>query len=199
MLGHSARQSMVLSEAISTSDISNGVNLEIDGQLFTVVWFQHHKPGKGGAIVRLKLKNIRTGAIIERTVRSGEKFKEVNLDRKKMQFLYKEGDAFHFMDTQTYEQISLDEEHLGSGAKFLQDNMEADVLFYGAEVMGVSLPNAVELKVTYTEKGLKGDTISSTLKPATVETGAVVQVPLFVDIGDTIKIDTRTGEYLGRV
>ncbi|MFH1715261.1 MAG: elongation factor P [Elusimicrobiota bacterium] len=184
---------------ISTSEISNGANLEIDGQLFTVVWFQHHKPGKGGAMVRLKLKNLRTGAIIERTVRSGEKFKEVNLDRKKMQFLYKEGESYHFMDTQTYEQVSFDADHLGDGIRFLQDNMEADVLYYGDEVMGVSLPNTVELKVNYTEKGLKGDTVSSTLKPATVETGAVVQVPLFVEIGDTIKIDTRTGEYLGRV
>ncbi|MFC1567108.1 elongation factor P [bacterium] len=184
---------------ISTSDISNGVNLEIDGQLFTVVWFQHHKPGKGGAIVRLKLKNLRTGATTERTVRSGEKFKKVVLERRKAQYLYADGDLYHFMDTQSYEQFHLDNDHIGTGSKFLQDNMEVDILSYEQEIMGVQLPTTVDLKVTYTEKGLRGDTATSATKPATIETGAEIQVPLFVEIGDTIKIDTRTGEYVQRV
>ncbi|MFC1546315.1 elongation factor P [bacterium] len=184
---------------ISTSDISNGVNLKIDNQIYTVIWFQHHKPGKGGAIVRLKLKNLRTGAIIERTVRSGEKFEKAALERKKMQYLYHDGEHYHFMDTSSYEQVTIDTNHLGDNIKFLKDEMEVDVVVYEHEILGIQLPNSVELRVTYTEKGLKGDTVSGTLKPATVETGVEIMVPLFIEIDDIIRIDTRTGEYLQRV
>ncbi len=184
---------------ISTSDISNGLNLKIDDQLFTVVWFQHHKPGKGGAMVRLKLKNLRTGATTERTVKSGEKFEEVNLDRKKMQFLYKESQNYIFMDNENYEQTEIQGDQLGDGVKFLQDNMEVDILFYGSEIMGIQLPATVVLQVTYTEKGMKGDTATSAMKPATLETGAEILVPLFIEIGDKLKIDTRTGDYVQRM
>jgi elongation factor P len=184
---------------LSTSDIANGVNLKIDSDIYTVVWFQHHKPGKGGAMVRLKLKNLRTGAIIERTVKSGERFEEVNLERKKMQFLYHDGTNYNFMDTTSFEQVSIDESHLGDGVKFLQEEMEVDVLYYGEEILGIQLPITIISKVVYTEKGLKGDTVAGAMKPAKVETGAEILVPLFVEIGDTIKIDTRTGEYIQRV
>ncbi|MDR0676753.1 MAG: elongation factor P [Elusimicrobiota bacterium] len=184
---------------ISTSDISNGVNFKIDDQIFSVIWFQHHKPGKGGAMVRLKLKNLRTGAIIETTVKSGEKFEEVILNKKKMQFLYKEGLDFVFMDNETFDQIRINPDHIGESAKFLQDNMEVDILFYQDEILGIQLPSTVILEVIYTEQGLKGDTQTGAVKPATLETGAEINVPLFINVGDKLKIDTRTGEYVQRV
>jgi len=183
---------------ITTSDISNGVNFKMDGNIWTVVWFQHHKPGKGGAMVRLKIKNLRTGATIETTVKSGEKFEEVYLTRKKMQFLYKEGLDYVFMDNTTYEQIHIPNKQLGDSVKFLQDNMDVDVVFYGDEILGVQLPTTVILEVTYTEQGLKGDTTTGAMKPATLETGAEISVPLFIEIGDKLKIDTKTGEYVQR-
>ena len=183
---------------ISTSDISNGVNFKMDGQIWTVVWFQHHKPGKGGAMVRLKIKNLRTGSTIETTVKSGEKFEEVNLIRTKMQFLYKEGTDFVFMDNATYEQIHIPSKQLGDSVQFLQDNMDVDVLFYGEEILGVQLPTTVILEVTYTEQGLKGDTSTGAMKLAKLETGAQISVPLFINIGEKLKIDTRTGEYIQR-
>jgi len=175
------------------------VNIKLDNDIYSVVWFQHHKPGKGGAVVRLKLKNLRSGATIERTVRSGEKLEDISLERKKLQYLYNDGESFHFMDNSTYEQISVDKAYLGENVHFLQENMDVDILFYGEEIIGVQLPANVVLKVTYTEQGIKGDTVSGTMKPATVETGATLQVPLFVEEGDMIKIDTRTGEYIQRM
>ncbi len=184
---------------ISTSDISNGINFKMDGNIVSVIWFQHHKPGKGGAMVRLKLKNLRTGAITETTVKSGEKFEEVVLDKKKMQYLYKEDQNFVFMDNDSYEQITVPSDHIGDSEKFLQDNMEVDVLFYKDEILGVELPSTVILEVVYTEQGLKGDTATSATKIAKLETGAEINVPLFVNIGDKLKIDTRTGEYIQRV
>ena len=184
---------------ITTSDISNGVNFKKDGNIVTVLWFQHHKPGKGGAVVRLKLKNLRNGAIFETTVKSGEKFEEVNLTRNKMQYLYHDGASYVFMNNETYEQIELKEENIGESIKYLQDNMDVDVLFYGDEILGVQLPQSVVLEVTYTEKGLKGDTATGALKPATTDTGIEVQVPLFIEIGDKIKVDTNTGSYIQRV
>jgi elongation factor P len=184
---------------ISTSDISNGVNFLMDGNIFSVAWFQHHKPGKGGAMVRLKLRNLRTGAIIETTVKSGEKFEEVVLDKKKMQFLYKEGEDFVFMDNESYEQIHINPDHIGDSVRFLQDNMDVDILFYKEEILGIQLPSTVILEVAYTEQGLRGDTATSAMKIAKLETGAEINVPLFINIGDKLKIDTRTGEYVQRV
>ncbi|MGI6097031.1 MAG: elongation factor P [Dethiobacteria bacterium] len=184
---------------ISTNDFRTGVTIELNGDIYTVIDFQHVKPGKGQAFVRSKLKNIKTGSIIEHTFRAGEKVPRAHIERKEMEYLYNTGEEFFFMDTQTYEQLSLQESQLGDGTKFLKENMLIGVLFYGEEIVGIDLPNFVELKVVETEPGVRGDTASGGSKPATLETGLVVQVPFFVNVGDVLKIDTRSGEYIERV
>jgi len=184
---------------ISTNDFRNGLTIEIDGEIFTVIEFQHVKQGRGSAFVRTKLKNIQTGNVFEKTFRAGEKVARAHLDRKQMQYLYQTGELYYFMDTETYEQIPVSEELVGDNKKFLKENMEVAVLFHNNNPIGIELPNFVELKVVQTEPGFKGDTATGGTKPAVVETGAKLQVPLFIEIGDTIKIDTRTGEYISRV
>lgn len=184
---------------ISTNDFRNGLTIEIDGEIFTIIEFQHVKQGRGSAFVRTKLKNIQTGNVFERTFRAGEKVARAHLDRKQMQYLYQTGELYYFMDTETYEQVPVSEELVGDNKKFLKENMEVSVLFHNNTPIGIELPNFVELKVVQTEPGFKGDTATGGTKPAVVETGARLQVPLFIEIGDTIKIDTRTGEYISRV
>ncbi len=184
---------------ITTADFRNGMNLILNKQLFNIVWFQHHKPGKGGAIVRVKLKNIKTGQILERTFRAGEKVEDATLESSKKTFLYATPDEYNFMDMETYEQLVLTKEQLKDKVSFLIENMEVSVLSYNKEIIGVELPITVELKVVYTEPGLKGNTASSTTKPATLETELVIQVPLFINIDDVVRVDTRNGEYVQRV
>jgi elongation factor P len=185
---------------IDTADISNGVVFEHEGAVYQVVWFQHHKPGKGGAMVRVKIRNVRTGSTIERTFKSGERFKEVEMGRRKKQFLYAEGDNYTFMDIETYDQFAIPKEKLGEAAKFLAENMEVQALYLnGEEFLGLELPANVVLKVAATEPGVKGNSVSNMSKPATLENGVEVTVPLFVKEGDTIRVDTRTGEYLERL
>lgn len=184
---------------ISTNDFRTGLTIELDGQVWSVVEFMHVKPGKGAAFVRSKLKNLETGATIERTFRAGEKVPRARLDHKKMEYLYNDGETYYFMDQETFEQVGLSSEQLGDGTKYLKENMVIDVLFHESRTIGVELPNFVELAVVETEPGIKGDTVSGGTKEATTETGATVQVPLFIEAGDTIRIDTRTGEYMERV
>ncbi len=183
---------------ISAGDFRNGVTVEYEGNIFTIIEFQHVKPGKGAAFVRTKLKNIKTGAVIEKTFRPTEKLPKAHIERKDMQYLYADGDLFHFMDTDTYDQIALSEAQLGDALKFVKENEVVKVLSHNGSVFGVEPPINVILEVTHTEPGIKGDTATGATKPATVETGATVLVPLFVEIGDKLKIDTRTGEYLSR-
>jgi len=183
---------------ISTNDFKNGMAIEYDGELLEVIYFQHVKPGKGGAFVRTKLKNLLTGAIFEKTFRAGEKVEQAILETKKVQFLYKD-EHYIFMDTSTYEQYSLDEQQIGDKKYYLQENMELTVVFYKGKAISIELPTFIEAKVVKTEPGVKGDTVSSSFKPAEIETGAKVQVPLFIEIGDAIRVDTRTGEYITRV
>jgi elongation factor P len=184
---------------VDTSDFRNGLNIKVDNEIYTVIWFQHHKPGKGGAVMRTKLKNVRSGGIIERTFKAGEKFDSIEIERKKKQYLYPAGGNLVFMDMQTYEEIQFSKEQLGEITKFMKENVEVEGLYIGDEFLGIELPTFVELEVTHTEPGIRGDTVSNVTKPATLETGAEVEVPLFVDTGDVIKIDTRTGEYVERV
>jgi len=184
---------------ISTNDLRTGVTVEIDGDVYMVVDFQHVKPGKGAAFVRTKIKNIKTGQVFERNFRAGEKLNRAMVERKTMQYLYSEGNVYYFMDTQTYEQIPLNEDQMGDAIKYLKENMEVMVMFYDGVSIGIELPTFVELEVTQTEPGFKGDTATGGSKPATLETGLTVQVPLFINIGDVIRVDTRTGEYLSRV
>lgn len=181
----------------STSDFRNGLKILIDGIPFEVVYFQHVKPGKGGAFVRTKIKNLLNGAVLERTFRAGEKLDKPDLEDHQMQFLYADDD-FHFMNVQTYEQVSLSRDVIGDAAFYLKENMEVGVLFFNGSVINVSLPNSVELKVAECEPGVKGDTVSGATKNATLETGAKVQVPLFVNEGDVLRIDTRSGGYIER-
>lgn len=183
---------------VSTNDLRTGLTIEVDGEVYSVVDFQHVKPGKGSAFVRTKLKNVRTGAVIERTFRAGEKVNRAHLERKEMQYLYNEGDSYIFMDNETYDQISLSSDQLGDNAKYLKENMNIYVLIYNGELMGIDLPNFVELKVVSAEPGVRGDTATGATKAATLETGLVIQVPLFVEEGDIVRVDTRTGEYLER-
>jgi len=182
----------------STADLRNGMVLNYEGQLFYTVEFQHVKPGKGGAFVRTKLKNVKTGAVIERTFRSGESITEVRLERRKMQYLYHSDDMYMLMDSETYEQISLPGEMFKDIKDFLKENTEIQVLLHGEAVIGIEIPTFVLLKVAHSEPGFKGDTASSVTKPATLESGLVVQVPLFINENDLLKIDTRTGKYLER-
>lgn len=184
---------------VSVNDLRTGLTIALEGEVWIVLEFLHVKPGKGSAFVRTKLKNARTGQVIERTFRAGEKVEQAHVDKRTMQFLYRSGDEFYFMDNQTYDQLSLSREQLGDAVYYLKDNMEITVVLYQGKAIAVEPPNFVELRVVHTEPGVKGDTATGATKPATLETGLVVQVPLFVNEGDVLKIDTRTGEYLSRV
>jgi elongation factor P len=183
----------------TTNDLKNGMTLNIDGNLMSVVEFQHVKPGKGGAFVRTKLKNVRTGRVLDKTFRADEPVEVAILEKRPMQFLYRDDLGFHFMDTETYEQSTVGDDAIGDAASYLVDGSTPSVTFYEGSPIGVELPAAVELAVTETEPGVKGDRVSGATKPATLETGATVQVPLFVETGDRVKVDTRTGQYLTRV
>ncbi|MGH9115153.1 MAG: elongation factor P [Acidimicrobiales bacterium] len=184
--------------AVSTNDLKNGMSLNLSEGLFSVVGFQHVKPGKGGAFVRTKLKNVRTGAVIERTYRADEKLDQALIDKHDMQFLYPDGDSYVFMDTTDYEQMQAPRASLGAAAQYLKAGDSVILQMFDSEIVGVDLPAAVELTVVETEPGLQGDRVSGARKPATLETGLTVQVPLFVNTGDRVKVDTRTGEYLTR-
>lgn len=184
---------------IVAGDFRKGVTIEVDGQVFTVVDFMHVKPGKGAAFVRTKLKNVMTGAVIEKTFSPTEKFEEAVIERREMQYLYNDGELYYFMDTETYEQIPLNYDKVEDAIKYIKENMVVTVKFYKGEAFSVEPPTFVELEVVETEPGFRGDTATGGSKPATVETGAVIQVPLFINVGDKIRIDTRTGEYLERV
>ncbi len=175
------------------------MTLSIDGTLFIVQWFQHVKPGKGGAFVKTKLKNLKTGAVLEKTFRSVETVEQVVLEEKIMEFSYSDGENYWFMDTSNYEQVPLTKEVIGDGVIYLKENTRVQAVYYEGNIVGVELPTFVELKVVETEPGFKGDTVSSSYKPATLQTGAVVQAPLFIKVGDVLKIDTRSGEYIQRV
>jgi elongation factor P len=185
--------------SVSTNDLKNGMTIDIPGDgLFSVVEFQHVKPGKGGAFVRTKLKNVRTGAVIERTYRADEKLEQAIIDKREMQYLYRDSEHYVFMDNSTYDQLNVEESALGSASGYLKEGDSAVLQMYGTEIVGVDLPAAVVLAVSSTEPGVQGDRVSGARKPATLETGVVVQVPLFVNEGDKLKIDTRSGEYITR-
>ncbi len=184
---------------VSAGDFRNGVTIEVEGAVFQIIEFQHVKPGKGAAFVRTKLKNVMSGGVVEKTFRPTEKFPQARIDRKDMQYLYKDGDMYNFMDNETYEQTMLNESEVGDAMKFVKENEMVKIDSYNGQVFAVEPPLFVELEITETEPGFKGDTATGATKPAIVETGAQVAVPLFVNQGDTIKIDTRTGEYLSRV
>src|SRR3972149_2233392 len=183
---------------ISTSDFKNGITIVYDSELYRILYFQHVKPGKGGAFVRTKLKDLNTGAIIDKTFRAGEKMEQAILETKRMQYLYKD-QYYNFMDIKTYEQIQLNENILEEQKDYLLENMELVVIFYKGKPISIELPLSIEAKIIKTEPGIKGDTVSSSFKPAVIETGAKVMVPLFINIGDVIKIDTRNREYITRV
>mgnify|MGYP002857756493 CR=1 FL=1 len=184
---------------ISAGDFRNGLTVEMDNGIFQIIEFQHVKPGKGAAFVRTKLKNIISGGVVEKSFRPTEKFPQARIDRNDMQYLYSDGDLFNFMNTETYDQISLNKDDVGDALKFVKENEMVKVCSHNGKVFAVEPPLFVELEITETEPGFKGDTATGATKPATVETGALVYVPLFVEQGDKIKIDTRTGEYLSRV
>ncbi len=183
---------------ISVNDFKTGVTIEMEGQAYQVVDFQHVKPGKGAAFVRAKLKNVKTGSVVEKTFRAGEKVARAHLDKREMQFLYKDTDGYNFMDNESYDQISISQESLGDGSKWLLENMVIEVLLFQENIIGIELPNFVELAVVETEPGVKGDTATGATKLAKLETGASVQVPLFINEGDRLRIDTRTGQYMER-
>ena len=184
---------------ISAGDFRNGITLEIEGNVVQILEFQHVKPGKGAAFVRTKLKNIISGGVIEKTFRPTEKFPAARIDRVEMPYLYSDGDLWHFMNTETYDQIALNSDDIGDSLKFVKENDMVKVCSHNGKVFAVEPPMFVELEITDTEPGFKGDTATGATKPATVETGAIVYVPLFIEMGEKIKIDTRTGEYLSRV
>ena len=184
---------------ISAGDFRNGVTIELEGNIYQIIEFQHVKPGKGAAFVRTKLKNIVSGGVVEKTFRPTEKFPKAHIDRKDMQYLYQDGDLYNFMDVETYDQIALNADVVGDALKFVKENETVKICSHNGNVFSVEPPLFVELEITETEPGFKGDTAQGATKPAVVETGATVMVPLFVEQGDVLKIDTRTGEYLSRV
>lgn len=184
---------------VSINQFKNGLTILIDGSVFQVIDIEHVKPGKGAAFVRTKLRNVKVGTIIERTFRGDDKIEEAFVEERKLQFLYHKAKFYHFMDQETYEELVLPEEILGDNVKYLKDNLEVGALVFDGGILNINLPNSVELKITYTETGARGDTVRAGLKSATLETGAVIQVPLFIESGNTIKVDTRTGEYIERV
>jgi elongation factor P len=183
---------------ISTADFKNGMTLDIDDGLVQIVDFQHVKPGKGGAFVRTTLKNVRTGSVVDRTFRAGERMERAIVDKREMQYLYNDGDSFVFMDNSTFDQLPVQPETLGDAASFIVEQAVAVLLMYGDEIIGVELPASVELNVAETEPGVQGDRVSGAKKPATLETGLVVQVPLFIEPGERLKVDTRTGDFISR-
>ncbi len=184
---------------ISAGDFKNGLTIEMEGNVYQIIEFQHVKPGKGAAFVRTKLKNIKSGGVIEKSFRPTEKFEQARIDRKDMQYLYNDGDLYHFMDAETYDQIALGQDEIGDSLKFVKENETVKVCSHKGSVFAIEPPLTVELQITETEPGFKGDTATGATKPAIVETGAKVNVPLFVNQDDMIKIDTRTGEYISRV
>ena len=183
----------------STADFKNGLTMELDGEVFQLIEFQHVKPGKGGAFVRTRLRNMRRGTVIERTFRAGERIDIARVERRPLQFLYPSGDEYVFMDNESFDQLTLSEEQLGPQVKFLQDNLEVMVISYDERILGVELPDTIEARVVQTDPGLKGDTASGGSKPATIDSGAVVTVPLFINEGDMIRVDTRSEKYIERV
>ena len=183
---------------LMAGDFRKGVTVEIDGQVWSIADFQHVKPGKGAAFVRTRLKNVMTGAVLERTFSPTDKYPRAHIETKEMQYLYNDGDLYYFMDPETYEQLPVSAEQIGDSLKFVKENMQVKILSYKGNIFGIEPPNFVELTITETEPGFAGNTATGATKPATLETGAVVMVPLFIDNGETIKIDTRTGEYMGR-
>ena len=185
--------------AISTNDLKNGMTLQLDNGLFTVVEFQHVKPGKGGAFVRTTLRNARSGAVIDRTFRAAERVEQAILDKRDMQFLYTDGDDYVFMDTVTYDQLNVPPSALGDAAQYLVPQATANLAMHDGSIVSVEIPASVELTIAETEPGIQGDRVSGARKPATLETGKVIQVPLFVNTGERVKVDTRTGEYMTRV
>ena len=184
---------------VAAGDFKNGITVEIDGNIYQILEFQHVKPGKGAAFVRTKLKNIISGGVVEKTFRPTEKFENAHIDRKDMQYLYQDGDLYNFMDLETYDQIALNSDVVGDALKFVKENETVKVISHQGNVFAIEPPITVELRVTETEPGVKGDTATGATKPAIVETGAQIMVPLFVNQDDVLKIDTRTGEYLSRV
>ncbi len=184
---------------ITTTDFRNGLKLEVEGVPMEIIDYQHVKPGKGGAFVRTKMRNLRTGNVLERTFRSGEKFEEAQVEEREMQYLYVQGDEYHFMDVNSYEQLFLSKAQLGDSWQFLKENMKVDILFCKGKPLGVDLPLFVELKIVETAPGIRGDTATGGTKPATLESGAVVKVPFHIEQGSVIKVDTRTKAYVERV
>lgn len=183
---------------ISSNDFRTGVTIEIDNDVWQVVDFQHVKPGKGAAFVRAKLKNVRTGAVVERTFNAGEKMPKAHIDNRQMQYLYESGGMYVFMDNETYEQIELGADKLTDAINFLKENMTISIMLFQGNIIGVDIPNAVELEVVETDPGIRGDTATGGKKPAKLETGYTVQVPLFINVGDVLRIDTRSGQYIER-
>jgi elongation factor P len=184
---------------VETNQFHRGLKIEYDGGIWEIIEYHHSKMAQRSAVMKTKIKNVVTGAVQEKSFRSGDAYKVPDMDRKNMQFLYKDDIGFHFMDLETYEQYDLSREQIGDAANYLKEQQEVNILYYNNEPMGVELPTAVELTVTETEPGVKGDTVSGGTKPATLESGTTIQVPLFIDTGDIIKVDTRTGEYLERL
>ncbi len=183
---------------VTAGDFRNGVTFEMDGNVVSIIEFQHVKPGKGAAFVRTKIRNVITGSVVERTFNPNDKYPAAHIERKSMEYLYSDGDLYYFMDIETYEQQPISASVLGDNFKFVKENMECKVLSYKGAVFGVEPPNFVDLVITHTEPGVKGDTATNVTKPATLETGAEVKVPLFINEGELIQIDTRTGDYMGR-
>jgi elongation factor P len=185
--------------AVDTSQFRNGLKIELDGEPFTMIFFQHVKPGKGGAFVRTKVKNLKTGRVLDRTFRAGERVEEADVDERTMQYVYQEGDNLVFMDTTSFEQIPFTPAQVGDARKFLKENLEVSVVFWRGQPIGLELPSFIEASVTRCDPGMKGDTASGATKPATIETGATLQVPLFIKEGDVLRVDTRTGQYVERL
>jgi elongation factor P len=185
--------------AVDTSQFRNGLKVELDGEPYTIVYFQHVKPGKGGAFVRTKVRNLKNGRVLERRFRAGERVELADVEERKMLYLYQDGEQLVFMDTQSYEQLPFSTEQVGEVRRFLKENLEVDVVFWRGQPINIELPAFITAAITHCEPGIKGDTASNVTKPATLETGAVVQVPLFVKEGETIRVDTRSGEYVERV
>lgn len=184
---------------VDTGDFKNGLSIIFDNDIWTIVWFQHHKPGKGGAVMRTKLKNLKSGGVIDRTFNAGEKFEQAVLERYPMQYLYQQDDEYVLMNPESFEQVSIKAATFGDSIKYLKDGMEVNVIVHDEKILGAEVPFFVELTIADTDPGVKGDTASGGSKPATLETGAVINVPFFVNIGDKVKVDTRTDTYLERV
>ena len=184
---------------ISTSDFRNGLVIVVDNEPYQITWFQNHKPGKGGAVMRVKLRHVKKGGTIDRTFKSGEKFEELSVTRQKKQFLYAEGDNYNFMDMNTYEQIAVPKEKLDGKEIYLKENQEVDTIYLEDELIGIEMPFIIEMEIIEAEPGIKGDSVTNLTKFAKIETGATVKVPLFIKEGDRIKVDTRTGEYVERI